>query len=160
LTNPAEATREFLDHLVKVRGWQRMAPADAVQAVQVSADGSLYAQHEPEARVLASALAGRRPAAISCSFDAPSLVASPTEVAHLLRAQLPLRSVRPAGRSVQVPAEGNPRLGWQAAAWMVAYADRLGIDAVSFQGRRWTRGDGWQRSAPARAAVVATLATV
>jgi hypothetical protein len=161
LTNPTEATTEFLDHLVQVRGWQAMAPADAVQAVQVSADGSLYAQHEPEARALADAFSGRRAAGVTCSFDAPTLVAPPAKVATLLRAQLPLRAVRPSGRSVQVPAAGSARAGWQTAAWLVAYADRLGIDAVSYHGRRWSRSDGWQRSARAgAAAVVATLATV
>ena len=59
------ATQAFLDALIKVPGWQTMAPAAAIQTVQISADGSAYAQHEGMARALADALqrsrAGRHP---------------------------------------------------------------------------------------------------
>src|SRR5579885_1993928 len=42
------ATGAFLDALLKVDGWQTLDLAAAVQAVQRSADGSAYAQHEGE----------------------------------------------------------------------------------------------------------------
>ena len=44
---------------------------EAAQEVQRSADGSAYAQHEPDARALASALTGYSPAAFSCEVDEP-----------------------------------------------------------------------------------------
>ena len=49
LTDVGEATREFLEALVKIPKWQTLPPAEAIQKVQISADGSAYAQHEPEA---------------------------------------------------------------------------------------------------------------
>ena len=61
--------------LVKIKHWQKLPLAEAMQEVQISADGSAYAQHEPEAQALADALQGHKPAAISCTFDKPTLVA-------------------------------------------------------------------------------------
>ena len=49
------ATGAFLDKLVKVRSWQTRPLATVVQAVQISADGSAYAPHEPEATAIADA---------------------------------------------------------------------------------------------------------
>jgi len=33
---------------------------------------------------------------------------------------------------------------WATVGWLVAKADRLGIEAVELDGRRWTRSDGWR----------------
>ena len=78
----ARRRKEFLDALVKVPDWQTMPLADAVQAVQISADGSAYAQHEPEATGAGRRAAGHdgRPA-ITCSFEKPTKVAAPATVA-------------------------------------------------------------------------------
>ncbi|MFI7606123.1 peptidase M23 [Micromonospora sp. NPDC049366] len=46
LMRPEYATRQFLTALEQVPGWQQMPLTDAAQAVQVSAFGWLYAQHE------------------------------------------------------------------------------------------------------------------
>jgi hypothetical protein len=148
-----EATKEFLDALVQVPHWRRLPLADAIQAVQLSADGSLYAQHEVEAQELADALLGVKPAAITCSFDKPTKVASSAVVAQQAGAQLGIGTARAVDRrTVRVPGAR-----WQTAAWFVANADRLGIDRVAFAGRIWTRSDGWQRGQASRAAVVATM---
>lgn len=155
LTDVTEATYEFLSHLVKVPNWRTKAPADAIQAVQISADGSAYAKHEDEARALAEALLGERPAAISCSIDKPTEVASPHRVIALLRHQLPVNPPAASGRTIRVPGAG-----WQTTAWFVANADRLGIDSVSYGGKRWSRGDGWTHADSGRQAVVAVLANV
>lgn len=153
LTDVTEATKEFLDALVKVPNWQRLPLAEAVQAVQISADGSLYAQHEPEAQVLADVFSGRTPAGVSCSFDRPTKVATTTVVAQLARKQLGLTTPQAAGSQVVVPGAG-----WQTTAWFVAYADRLGIDRVSYAGKTWSRAKGWQDDPQASTArVVATM---
>jgi hypothetical protein len=154
LTDVTEATKEFLDHLVKVPHWQRRPLAEVVQDVQISADGSLYAQHEPEAAALANALLGRTPAGISCDFAAPTQVASATRVATLAGKQLGLETPTAVDRHVvRVPGAH-----WQTAAWFVANADRLGIEKVAYAGREWSRGHGWQKSATAtKAAVTATM---
>ncbi len=153
LNNVGEATREFLNALVKVPGWRAKSLADAVQAVQISADGSAYAKHEDEATVLAGALRGDRPAAVTCTFDKPTVVASAAKVASQVREQLPVKNVTVSGRTVRVPGAG-----WQTAAWFIANADRLGIDRVAFAGRSWSRADGWTTGTADRSAVVATMA--
>src|SRR3954452_19277537 len=43
LNDVGEATTEFLDKLVRIHRWQRLPLSEAVQQVQISADGSLYA---------------------------------------------------------------------------------------------------------------------
>ena len=156
LNDVTEATTEFLDALVRIKHWQKLPLAEAVQKVQISADGSAYAQHEPEAQALADALQGRKPAAISCTFDKPTLVAAGTKVTALLRQQLPVQHAAASGKTVRVRGAG-----WQTVAWFVANADRLGVDSVQYHGKRWSREDGWQPAKSAgRRAVVATMATV
>ena len=152
LTDVGEATREFLEALVEVPHWQRLQPAVAIQKVQVSADGSAYAQHRPEATVIGDAISGRKPAAISCSFATPTVVATSGKVAQLVKGDLGIDTPRAAGRTVRVPGAG-----WQTSAWFVANADRLGIDEVSYNRRSWTRSSGWTASTASKAQVVATL---
>jgi hypothetical protein len=152
LTDVGEATREFLAHLVKVPQWQTLPLATAVQAVQVSADGSAYAGHEAEASALADALTGRKPAAITCSFAAPTVVASTGTVAQLLRKELPVNPPATTAAAVTVPGAS-----WQTAAWLVAQADRLGIERVDHAKRTWTRTGGWRDSAAPSSSVVATM---
>jgi hypothetical protein len=155
LNDVTEATKEFLDALVKVPHWQTMSLADAIQAVQVSADGSAYAQHEEEATVLADAFGGRKPAAVSCEFEKPTVVASTAKVAAQLQAQLPVKTPNTSGSTITVPGAH-----WQTVAWFVANADRLGIDQVAYADRRWTRADGWKSGQPRTATVTAVMATV
>lgn len=53
---PELAAGKFYTALLKVRGWQTLPLAAAAQAVQNSADGSLYAKREPMARAVITAL--------------------------------------------------------------------------------------------------------
>lgn len=155
LTDVGEATKEFLDRLLRdVPNWRTLPVAEAIQQVQISADGTLYAQHEPQAEAFADALAGRTPAGISCEFDEPSQVASATTVAQQVGRDLGIKTATATDRrTVRVPGAR-----WQTAAWFVANADRLGIDKVAYNGRQWTRADGWKTSSAPAAAVVATMA--
>jgi hypothetical protein len=155
LTDVTEATREFLNALVKVPHWQRLPLARAVQAVQVSADASAYAKHEAEARALATALLGFRPAGISCEYSAPTVVAPARVVARMARDQLGIDTPVAAGLRIRVPGAS-----WQTVAWFVANADRLGIARVAYAGRVFTRDGGWRRAPASKRAVVATLARV
>jgi hypothetical protein len=153
LTDVGEATKEFLDALVKVPNWQTLPLAEAVQDVQISADGSLYAQHETEAQTIADALQGIKPAAIACSFDKPTVVAPAATVAEQASTQLGIDTPAPAGAQVvRVPGAR-----WQTAAWFVANADRLGIERVTYDGKQWSRSAGWTKSTASAAAVTATM---
>ena len=155
LQNVTEATKEFLDKLVKIPGWQTMDLADAVQAVQISADGSLYAQYEDEGQTLADALQGHKAAAITCTINKPTVVATTAAVIAQLRAQLPVNPPTAVGNTITVPGAA-----WQTAAWFVANADRLGVASVSYAGKTWTRSHQWRTSLASGAAVTATMATV
>jgi hypothetical protein len=155
LTDVTEATREFLAALVKVPHWRTMAPADAIQAVQISADGSAYAKHEDEARALSNALLGHSPGSFTCSFDKPTKVAHTAEVTAMLRHQLPINAPQASGKTIRVPGAH-----WQTVAWFIANADRLGVDSVAYDGKRWSRADGWKSAPAGKQAVVATLATI
>jgi hypothetical protein len=154
LENVSEATKEFLEHLIDVPHWTTLAPAVAIQDVQVSADGSLYAKQVPEAQALADALTGQTPAGITCTFDAPTKVAAPSVVAEQASTQLGITTPRAEG-TLTVRVAGAH---WQTAAWFVANGDLLGIEHVAYAGKEWTRSAGWKPASTATsAAVVATL---
>ena len=74
LLDPVYATNAFYDALVQVDGYEDMEITEAAQHVQRSAYPGAYADHEEDARALASALTGYSPAAFSCDLDggAPS----------------------------------------------------------------------------------------
>ncbi|WBB69833.1 peptidase M23 [Micromonospora sp. WMMD812] len=57
LMEPEFATRQFLTALEQIPGWQQMPLTDAAQAVQVSAFGWAYAQHEWAATEVVDAIA-------------------------------------------------------------------------------------------------------
>ncbi|TIC81668.1 hypothetical protein [Nocardioides sp. GY 10127] len=77
--NPAYATNAFYDALEQVDGWQDMPVTEAAQAVQRSAFPDAYADHEADARVLASALTGWSKAGFTCvTSSEPS--AGPTKL--------------------------------------------------------------------------------
>lgn len=69
--DPVYATEAFYDALVQVDEYRSLPIHDTAQAVQRSADGSAYEQHESNAQVLAAALTGRAPAALSCEVATP-----------------------------------------------------------------------------------------
>ncbi|GAB3255264.1 hypothetical protein GCM10027448_23070 [Nocardioides dilutus] len=66
ILDPVYATNAFYDALVKVDGYQSMEITVAAQAVQRSAFPGAYADHEEDARALASALTGNSPRAFTC----------------------------------------------------------------------------------------------
>jgi hypothetical protein len=121
--------------------------------VQISADGSAYAKHEPEAQALATALLGNTAAGLSCTFAKPTKVAATSLVVEQARHQLGIETPVASGHTVRVPGAH-----WQTASWFVANADRLGIERVSYAGRQWTRSDGWKKNPAAGSdAVVAMM---
>jgi hypothetical protein len=81
--DPVHATNAFYDALAKVEGYQKLEITEAAQEVQRSGYPDAYADHEADARALASALTGNSPQGFSCRLgdgdgddDAMSLQAS------------------------------------------------------------------------------------
>jgi hypothetical protein len=69
ILDPVYATTAFYDALQRVDGYQTMRITEAAQEVQRSGFPEAYADHEADARVLASALTGQSFHAFSCSVD-------------------------------------------------------------------------------------------
>lgn len=171
--DPVYAAGRFYDELVKLPGYTEMAVTDAAQAVQRSAFPTAYADHEADARLLASALTGWSPAALSCAVrhsgfaaqepDGSGFTPRAQAVAAELRAvfgdDTPISTYQTAGGSsthdegraldVFFPMEDGAggREGWAAAHWLVANAERLGVAVVIYDDRIWSarRGaQGWR----------------
>lgn len=66
--DPMYAANAFYDRLEQIPDYRDLEITVAAQEVQRSAFPDAYADHEADARVLASALSGYSPAALSCTF--------------------------------------------------------------------------------------------
>jgi hypothetical protein len=154
--DPVYATNAFYDVLVKVRGYRSLPITKAAQRVQRSAFPEAYAQHEPEARVLASALSGYSPAVLTCSLvDRPAVGAKGLRTLRSALAKEQMgttQSPATAGAGLRLTpkprggAAASTALTWSLAQWAVGRADRLGIARVYADGRMWRRAapdDGW-----------------
>lgn len=143
LQDPVYATRKFFTALVKVKRYQKLPLHEAAQAVQRSADGSAYAQHEEDARILAGAFTGRVPRAVHCWYPiSEKPVQSQPAKAHkeLDRA---LGETSNDGNQINAATQ---RRGWLIAAWSVAHAQKYGLHQVRYAGVAWksaTGHDGW-----------------
>jgi hypothetical protein len=171
--DPVYAAERFYDALVKVPGYTEMRVTEAAQAVQRSAFPTAYADHEADARVLASALTGWSPATLSCSIahsghaaeqaDAsgftPRAQAVSSELKAWFGADTPVTTYQTSGGSsthdrglaldVFFPMQDGAggREGWTAAHWLVANAERLGVAVVIYDDKIWSarRGaQGWR----------------
>jgi hypothetical protein len=140
IMDPRYSAAKFFDALTKVKGWQTMQLATAAQAVQNSGHPAAYQRWEGQATTLAKAFTGAEPALVSCSFPEPTVAATPAKVMQLLDLELPATQLSATAQIGELQAD-TP---WATAGWLVAKADRLGIDAVALDGRRWTRADGWR----------------
>ena len=147
IIDPRYSARKFYDALLKVRGWQRMSITDAAQSVQRSAYPQAYQQWADQATVLARTFTSASPAALTCAFPPPTKAAEPRVVARQLSAEVPVSLLGATGRVGELrPAN------WTTANWLIAHADRLGIEAVTVAGQRWHRADGWSRDSAAATA--------
>ncbi|WP_193608880.1 hypothetical protein [Nocardioides lijunqiniae] len=69
ILDPVYSTNAFYDGLVEVDGYERLEITDAAQEVQRSGFPDAYADHEADARALASALTGNSRRAFTCDID-------------------------------------------------------------------------------------------
>lgn len=94
--DPGYATNRFYDGLVEVAGYRDLEVTEAAQAVQRSGFPTAYADHEADARVLASAFTGNSAAAFACTLDGDVETGEATLVSSGLtpRAEAVRRDVR------------------------------------------------------------------
>lgn len=177
--DPVYASNAFYDVLVKIEGYRNLEITKAAQKVQRSAYPEAYADHEPEARVLSSALSGYSPAGVTCVLHAAPVTGQKpgkdglTDSARTLITAAGNETGRPAkgpvgatGTTVQWQLTGkeSARLGWSLAQWAVSRAQALGVVSVATDGKRWSRDDpsgGWRAAEgnePATGTVVVRVA--
>ena len=138
ILDPEYSTNKFYDALAKVKGYQSMDIAQAAQKVQRSAAGDAYAQHEAQARVTASALAGQTHGGMVCALEDPGTPGDPGEVAALVEKDFGVSADEGKG-SVTVRADSDD-LAWAIGSWAVARADDTGATRVVVGDREWRRG--------------------
>lgn len=141
--DPVHSANAFYDALVKIKGYGSMSITAVAQKVQHSGYPQAYAQHEPQARALASALTGYSPAALSCALDPghrPAGSAGPGRLRQAMaREQPPLRSTPLAGRAGTRVRTSAGASAWAFAQWAVARSDQLGVARVYVDGQVWSR---------------------
>ena len=147
ILDPYYSTNKFYAALAKIKGYTSLEITDAAQRVQKSAAGQAYAQHEDDARALASSLTGQSSAAFTCKVRADdSTSPQPAALRAELRKAFGKLTVSSNATSTAVRSGGEER-GWAIAQWAVANAKKFGITSVSYAGQRWTMAesrDGWQ----------------
>jgi hypothetical protein len=151
--DPVYAANAFYDGLVKVKGYERLPITKAAQTVQRSAFPTAYADHETEARIIASALTGYSPGGLSCSLaavDKPKQDVASGGLTPRART-VATAAAKEAGRSGAAVAgeptalrftlrgKGAKGTAWSLAHWAVSRAKALDVVSVETDGRRWTR---------------------
>lgn len=137
LQDPVYATREFYDHLVKVKGYLDRPLTEVAQDVQKSGFPDAYAKHEEDAQVIAGAFTGDAPFTATCRLDPPSGTTSAGQIAAEIN---DLFGTRARGADGAVTVNTSSARGAAAiASWGVANAARHGITSVSSNGHTWTR---------------------
>ncbi|MET8849609.1 hypothetical protein [Amycolatopsis sp. NPDC004625] len=138
LRDPVYAATEFYQKLEKLPNWDTLPITEAAQAVQRSGVPDAYAQWEPQSRAMAAAFNGQFPAVLTCRN---LTLAAPGDLAAAATQELGAAALSGAHPAAQ---------GWAYATWLVARAEALGVDKVSFAGQTWTAESGsWAEDAAA-----------
>ena len=124
--DPYYATNAFYNALTKLDGYQKMRVTVAAQRVQRSGFPEAYADHEADARVLASALSGNSPHTFSCRLGG-----TPDEASSRLRKSgLTLARMSCAARSMRSSTDrrsaGSLPAASRAATWRARPTTRAG----------------------------------
>jgi hypothetical protein len=162
ISDPVFATNSFFDALVKIKGYQTMEITKVAQKVQRSGYPEAYADHEAEAKVIASALSGYSPAGFNCVLRATTTTAQAPGSGGLTARARTLRSAAaketgretvtvlgPTALRLTVPSSPGGRDSWALAHWAVARAEGLNVVKVQVADRVWTRAhstDAWTTS--------------
>jgi hypothetical protein len=157
VTDPVYASNAFYDVLVMIEGYRNLSVTKAAQKVQRSAFPSAYADHEADARVLASALSGNSPAAFTCVFSPLHAAGEPAGASGLTPRgdSVATAAQRELGASVTATGARGTSLeltlgsgsgqakvdAWAIAQWALARGGSLPVVAISTPDRSWSRTD-------------------
>ncbi|HPU13931.1 MAG TPA: hypothetical protein PLQ19_09075 [Aeromicrobium sp.] len=152
IMDPIYSTGKFYDDLARVDNYQNLEITVAAQTVQRSAFPDAYADHEADARALASALRGHSKAAFACQSDAtePS-DADLTEWLNEAWGPVKVESAEDS-QSIKLSGKDVGSRGWALAQFIVANSAEFAVTEVTFDGKRWQSGQkdpGWAKDANA-----------
>ncbi|WP_309237170.1 hypothetical protein [Actinomadura sp. BRA 177] len=171
LRDPVLATSKFFDALVRIKDYLDRDLHDAAQLVQRSADGTAYAQHEQDGKLLATAFTGREPASARCWFPPDKRTASrrPEAIREMRRAfgsRLKVGGPSPLTKGAKSDPDSwnavkasSTREGWAVASWAVTHAQVYGLTEIRYAGKHWKSDaghDGWteDKDAPKDSVIV------
>jgi hypothetical protein len=160
LSDPRYAAGMFYQALNRIKDWQSMRVTEAAQRVQRSAYPEAYEQWAGHAAVVAEALVGRAPTALTCERlgNPPTRgTAAVTALGASLRADWgDVAAVQSPGGLTVTPASAAS--GWQYSHWLVANAAARGISRVHYTDQEWTAQSGqWRKADSPTSAVVAEV---
>ncbi|GLU46797.1 hypothetical protein [Nocardiopsis ansamitocini] len=141
ITDPVYSSAAFYDELVTIDGYTDMPVHEAAQAVQRSADGFAYDQHEPRSQAMTNAFTGAEGPAVHCWFDTDNAVVTDVEGAATEMERV--FGIRP-DQLDKAKDRQTGEMGWAMAQWAVAHAHTYGLNSVSYADRRWTMASGAQ----------------
>jgi len=157
ILDPIYSIGKFYDGLGAIKGYESMEITEAAQKVQRSAHPGAYAQHEDDARALASSLTGYSPAAFTCQVNAAES-GNAGKVDERVQAAFGKIAVSGSEDVLSYPMNGpsanKKARGWALAHFLVANAADLRITGISFAGRTWTAEkspEGWVKDSSAKA---------
>lgn len=139
VTDPVYASHAFFDALVAVPDWADQEVTVIAQEVQRSAYPEAYADHEDEARLMASALVGQTPAGVACRLDAADDAGSAQTV--LDKAVRTFQGDGTADGDTVELRTSDATTAWAVASWAVAHAEAEHIVRVEVADRVWHRHD-------------------
>ncbi|RKS05515.1 hypothetical protein DFP74_1115 [Nocardiopsis sp. Huas11] len=144
ILDPVSSSASFYDELSEIDGWQTLPVYEAAQAVQRSADGFAYDQHEGLSERMAEVFTGTRGPAVTCWFDTEGLDVIRAEGADADAARTEMARVFGTDPTAlpEVTGSRTGDLGWAMAIWAVTHADEYGLSTVTYGDQRWHAGDG------------------
>ena len=150
VTDPVHASHSFYEALEQVPGWQEGVVTEVAQEVQRSAFPTAYADHEQEARTLASILTGHEgpQTSLGCRLARPTARGSADALGRKLTAQAGVTGSADVGANTLTVEAADATRAWAVAAWAVGHADAEEIDRVQVGDHVWEREDGGDGFAP------------
>lgn len=137
ILDPWYSSAAFYEALVKIDGWETGDVTEVAQAVQISAYPEAYRKHEENARALAGAFRGTRPASLAC-VDRSESAADASQFSTVV-ATVPDVTVEETETGVTFRSENSEAL-WSATQLALAYTDSAGISSATLLDNYWEQG--------------------
>lgn len=134
IMDPWYSSSRFYEELVKFEGWETGDVNDVAQQVQRSGHPDAYRKHETNARALAGALRGSRPAALTCVQRDPG--AGEHSTVDRILAAVP--GITVANQEDRITISGGDGTAiWSATQLVIAFTQDIGITEATVATWTW-----------------------